>query len=458
MGKKIVFSIITALVIFFHSVFDVSAQPIKVVRAHRAHGGIRLDGILDDELWSLITPLDDIEQQDPHPGESTPYRTEIYVAVTDRKILIGVNCYDPEPDRIQVHTMQRDGSCRGDDNIAFVLDTFGDQRRGYYFQLNAAGARVDGLILGPEHVSLDWDGTWNARTAVTSTGWSAEIEIPAQVIRFNRNLDRWGFNFERFVARDRITLRWSGISLDARLFDLRRAGVIEGVGSLKQGLGLSLVPYAISRTDRDEGETSYTTTGDFGGDISYSITPDLTAALTINTDFAETEVDNRRINLTRFPLFFPEKRGFFLEGSDLFDFGAGLHRDFMPFFSRRVGLYEEEVIPLEYGARVLGHIGNVNLAVLDVVTSRTEWTERANLFAGRLTYDLGKHLTMGTIATNGDPDGVHRNYLAGFDAIWGTSTLFGDKNFSIGAWYATCGGDVPEGEEIRVRDQGGLPQ
>jgi len=427
--------------------FQSLAGTVKVATASRAYGAFRLDGLLNDELWRNVVPIGDIVQQDPHPEEETPYKTEVYIAVTERKILVGIKCFDPEPDKIHVHTLQRDGNCRGDDNIALVFDTFGDRRRGYYFQVNAGGARVDGLVLDPEFISMNWDGTWNAKTAITSYGWSAEIEIPAQIIRFNRSLDRWGFNFQRFVARDRITLRWSGISLDARLSDLRRAGVLEGVGGLKQGVGLSFIPYGMTRSDRDEGRGNYVTTGDLGGDISYSITPDLTAAITVNTDFAETEVDNRRINLTRFALFFPEKRSFFLEGSDLFNFGAGLHRDFIPFFSRRIGLYEDEVVPIEYGARVLGHIGKLSMAMLDVVASETEWTDRTNLFAGRLAYDVGEHLTVGTIATHGNPDGVNRNYLSGFDAIWQTSTLFGDKNFSIGAWYATSGGDIPEGQK-----------
>ncbi len=423
----------------------VAAPVPPTVRAGRLEGRIRLDGVLDEPAWRGAGVIPDLTQQEPHPGEPTPYATEVRVLVDDRTLYIGVICRDPDPSRIAVHTMQRDGNLYGDDTVTVVLDTFGDGRRGYLFQINAAGARRDGLISGPEEMSTDWDGIWNARTHRIPGGWTAEIEIPAQTLRFRPGAASWGFNVERRVARDRTTLRWAGTTLDARLEDLRRAGRLEGVGGLRQGAGLSVSPYALVRRDADLAADHATLRGDAGLDVTYNLTPDLAAVLTANTDFAETEVDTRQVNLTRFPLFFPEKRAFFLEGSDLFAFGSGLGTDFIPFFSRRIGLRGGREVPILGGLKLLGRQGRWGVAALDVLTGSGGGAEGTNLFAGRVTYDLDEHLTLGTIVTDGDPDGVHSNSLMGFDALWQTSTFRGDKNLSLGAWAAFSAGDTPAG-------------
>lgn len=430
---------------FGYGAAGAAAETPPVVKAGRAEGGIRLDGVLDEPAWRDAGVIPDLTQQEPHPGEPTPYRTEVLVVVDDRNLYIGVKCFDPDPARIAVHTMQRDGNLYGDETVALVLDTFGDRRRGYYFEINAAGARLDGLISGSEDVSNDWDGIWDARTRRTPDGWTAEIRIPAQTLRFTPGAVGWGFNIQRRVARDRTTLRWAGTTLDARLEDLSRAGRLEGVDGLRQGKGLSISPYGLVRREADLVAEHPIVQGDGGLDVMVNLTSDLTAVLTLNSDFAETEVDNRQVNLTRFPLFFPEKRSFFVEGSNLFSFGAGLGRDFIPFFSRRVGLYHGRQVPLLGGVKVLGQVGKWSLAALDAATGRSAFTERTNLFAGRATCDLTDYLTVGTIVTDGDPDGVHGNTLLGVDALWQTSAFRSDKNLSLGGWAAWTGGDTPEG-------------
>ena len=187
--------------------------------------------------------------------------------------------------------------------------------------------------------------------------------------------------------------------------------------------------------------------GDAALDVMYNLTPDLAAVITLNTDFAETEVDNRQVNLTRFSLFFPEKRSFFVEGSNLFSFGTGLGYDFIPFFSRRVGLYNGQQVPLLGGSKVLGQVGKWNLAVLDAVMGNSDLTKSTNLFAGRMIYDVTAHLSVGSIVTDGDPEGIRDNSLVGVDALWQTSTFRGDKNLSIGEWVAWTGGDTAEGRQ-----------
>lgn len=418
------------------------------MRAGIVQDVIALDGSLDESAWQHSALVPDLTQQSPRPGEPTPFHTTVRILADSQTIYFGVEAFDPEPSRIAVHTLQRDGNLDGDDTVAFLLDTFGDGRTGYFFQVNAAGARLDGLVSGPEELSLDWDGIWDARTRRTAHGWTAEIAIPSRTLRFAPGLDRWGFNVARTIARERMVLQWAGASLDAKFEDASRAGVLVGLEGLKQGLGLSIAPYGLGRWSRDSERKSGSLTGDAGLDVGYNFTPQLSGVLTINTEFAETEADTRQVNLERFPLFFPEKRPFFLEGSNLFEFGLGLvsRLSFIPFYSRRVGLFQGEVVPIDAGGKLLGRAGRWQLAVLDAQTGDSRVAPGTNLFAGRATYDVDEHLRVGALATNGDPDGIRENRLAGLDAVWRTSTFLGDKNLFAGLWGAWTGGDAGRGK------------
>jgi hypothetical protein len=312
-------------------------QSIHVISIDGA--GIRLDGRLDDAAWTDATPSS-LTQQSPHPGAPSPYATTLRVVADGSHLYFGFTCTDPDPRRIAIHTMQRDGDMYGDDSVAIVLDTFGDQRSGYYFRVNAAGARADGLISNPDDIPLDWDGVWDARVTRVTTGWTAEIAIPVNTLRFDPRLRWWGFNVERYVPRERQTLRWSSPALDARLADFRRAGALE-VPSFHEGTGLTLNLNTLARRTRDFVTADRALAGRTGIDVGYNVTPQLGGVITVNTDFAETEVDTRQINLTQFPLFFPEKRAFFVEGSNQFNFGLNLGTDLVPFYSRTMGWSKE---------------------------------------------------------------------------------------------------------------------
>src|SRR5256885_995447 len=349
-------------------------------------------------------------------------------------------------------TMGRSGATLTDDTVSIVLDTYGDRRTGYFFQINAGGTRTDGLISDPQNISLDWDGIWDARTAKTADGWSAEIVIPSRTLSFSRGLDQWGLNVQRFIARGgRTWLRWSSPTLDSFLYDLSRAGVLSGMGAIEQGKGVELIPYATGKSTRFYGVSPRSWQASEGGDLTWKITPQLVSVFTANTDFAETEVDARQINLTRFPLFFPEKRAFFLEGANQYDFGLGLSEQFIPFFSRRVGLSENgDQIPLDGGVKLNGRVGRWNLAALDVQTrdanTSAGFVPGTNLLAGRVSYDLTDKFRVGTLFTNGNPDGIRGNRLLGLDAVWRTSTFRRNKNLFIGGWTARAQGDVGPGE------------
>jgi hypothetical protein len=434
-----------------------AASP-PMAAATRLSSAITLDGKLDEPEWREARSFT-LTQQSPRPGRPTPYKTEVRVLVSNDAIYFGFRSQDPNPGAIAIHTQRRDGDQSGDDTVAVVMDTYGDRRTGYFFQINAAGARVDGLISDPESASLDWDGIWDARTARTSDGWSAEIVIPTRTLSFTRGISSWGLNVQRYIARDRVTLRWSSPTLDSFIYDLSRAGTLTGIGELEQGKGLEVTPYATGKTKEFYGVSPRAWQGAVGGDLTWKITPQLVSVFTVNTDFAETEVDSRQINLTRFPLFFPEKRAFFLEGANQYTFGLGLGEQFIPFFSRNVGLLDGAQIPLDGGVKLNGRVGKWNIAFLDVQTRDTivppqvvqdlglpsAVVPSTNLLASRVSYDFNENLRIGTIVTNGDPEAVRRSTLAGFDAVWRTSKFLGDKNFLVGGWTATTQGDLPQG-------------
>ncbi|HEY3132849.1 MAG TPA: carbohydrate binding family 9 domain-containing protein [Acidobacteriota bacterium] len=417
----------------------------NTITAAHPSGFIRLDGRLDEAAWLDATVVE-LVQQSPHPGQPHPYKTEVRILIKGDDLYFGFSCTDPNPEKIAIHTMQRDANIRGDDSVSIVLDTYGDKRTGYFFQVNAAGARVDGLINGPDNPSFDWDGIWDARTARTKTGWSAEIVIPSRTLSFTSGLKSWGLNLERFIARDRITLRWASPTLDSFLYDLSRAGSLTGVESLKQGFGIEVSPYTAGRMKELFGKSERAWQGTGGLDATWRMTPQLAVVFTANTDFAETEVDSRQINVTRFPLFFPEKRSFFLEGANQFVFGLNLADNFIPFFTRRVGLLEEQQVPIDGGIKLNGRAGRWNLALLDVQMRETGTAPGVNLFASRVSYDLTNKFRVGTIVTSGDPAGLTRNRLAGLDAVWRTSTFLGNKNLLIGGWTAASAGDLPSGQ------------
>ncbi|MGC2743945.1 MAG: DUF5916 domain-containing protein [Candidatus Angelobacter sp.] len=441
---------------------NAGAAPLPRAAAGHVSGSITLDGKLNEPAWRDAQNFM-LTQQAPNPGQPTPYRTEVRVLVASDAIYFGFVCHDPKPGTIALHTMRRDGDQSGDDTVSIVLDTYGDHRTGYFFQINSAGARVDGLIDDPQNISLDWDGIWDARTAKTKDGWSAEIVIPSRTLSFTRGLDQWGLNVQRFIARGgRTWLRWSSPTLDSFLYDLSRAGVLSGMGALEQGKGIELIPYATGKSTRFYGVSPRSWQASEGGDLTWKITPQLVSVFTANTDFAETEVDARQINLTRFPLFFPEKRSFFLEGANQYTFGLSLGSQFIPFFSRNIGLLDGAQIPLNGGVKLNGRAGKWNLAFLDVQTRETavplqvvqdlglpsNVVPSTNLLASRISYDVNDNLRVGTIVTHGDPEALRQNTLGGIDAVWRTSKFRGDKNLLIGGWTATTQGDVPPGDKL----------
>jgi hypothetical protein len=374
----------------------------------------------------------------------------VRVLVDGENIYFGFANRDPEPELVAIHTLRRDDDQDSDDHVTIVLDTLGARRLGYWFQVNAGGARTDGLNVNAT-TDDNWNGIWDAAVQRTPSGWTAEIRISSQSLQFSSELGSWGLNIGRYVARDQLTLRWAGITLDADIFDLRRAGALHGMSDLKQGNGLAFQPYALARYNSESGGDQ---SADIGAGLKYSFTPQLEGILTINPDFAEAEVEEGRVNLGRFSLFFPEKRPFFLEGSNLFEFGHGLNigddgslsTQFVPYFSRRIGLADGQVVPIDAGAKLIGHAGGFSIGALTVETGDTETAAAANLAVARGAYDLNENFRLGALLTRGDPAGLTDNTFTGVDGVWQTSAFKGDRNLTMSGWYARSSGDVAPGQ------------
>ena len=289
-------------------------------------------------------------------------------------------------------------------------------------------------------MNKSWDGIWNVRTARRPDGWSVEIRIPFRTLNFNPRLDTWGINFQRTIRRRNEEIQWSGHRRNQPLTQPVHAGRLTGLGGMSQGLGLELKPYISGSWNNVPDELEPTTyPSNIGGDVQYNITSGLRAALSINTDFAEVEVDERRVNLTRFPLFFPERRDFFLEGSSVYTFAP--RSGPRPYFSRRIGLEEGEQIPIRYGLRLGGQAGNYEIGFVHVNTEGRAAVPREDFTVARLKRNLFEQSSVGVIftrrATAADSLGAAApdRYTVGVDANLATSRLFGDKNLQFEAFF-----------------------
>ena len=404
------------------------------IEAAKVNLGPIVDGRLNDTVWNNAIPFSGFRMVEPSTGSVPTEKTEVRIIYDKTSLYIGIRCYDSEPRKISANSMQHDNSEeRNEDQISIILDPFQDKRSGYLFIVNPKGARSEGYSTG-EHYTLAWDGIWDAASRIDAEGWTTVIRIPFKTISFNPRLTEWGINIERYIARKQEVIRYSGISLNSFFSNPAEAGLLVGIDSINQGLGITFRPYALASSYHNVSDSnSVSNRLNAGFDLYKNITPNLVAAITYHTDFAETEVDDRQLNLTRFPLFYPEKRTFFLEGSDIFDFAGGNSSTFIPFFSRRIGLNEGVSVPIQWGAKVFGKLGNTNISALDVQSAHAGGVPSQNMFAARISQNILKESKAGIILTNGDPSG-ESNTLAGADFNYITSRFMGVHNFSTGIW------------------------
>jgi hypothetical protein len=393
-----------------------------------------LDGVLDEPAWGAAPAIDGLTMSEPRKGDVPSARTTIRVLADAHAIVVGIACDDPEPTAIVSFTKQRDASLSSEDNVTVVLDTVLDGRSGYVFQVNPSGARYDALINpGGSDANADWDGIWDAAVRRDAHGWSVEIWIPIQTLTFKHDLDRWHFNVERRIQRRQETDRWTAAEPDWSITQVTRAGFLTGLPAFDVGVGLTVRPAGIAGGGIPSAGAAATNQSHASLDATQRLTADLNASVSVNTDFAETEADAERINLTRFPLFFPEKRTFFLEGSDIFQFGFGLQDRLIPFFSRRIGLFAGQEVPIDIATKITGRAGDTNIGALYAHTRAVAGlVPGTDLGVMRVTHNVLDESSLGVIGTVGDPSGTSGTWLAGSDFTYRTSHFHGNRNLRAG--------------------------
>ena len=412
----------------------------KVIRAHRLAPGERpvLDGWVDDSLWQRIAPTTDFLMQEPVEGGAPSERTEVRIAYDADFLYIGAMLFDADPDGIKAFQKRWDQSLATDDRFMWILDTYGDRRNAYFFEINPAGLMGDGLMRTGQGTTFNkaWNGIWRAWVQVGAEGWSAEIRIPFRTLNFDPDSESWGINFQRTIRRKNEELVWSGEKRSQGLFRPQNAGTLVGLRDASQGLGLEVIPYALG-TQRvvREPATPARYESRAGVDINYSITPNLRAGFTVNTDFAETEVDDRQVNLTRFPLVFPERRAFFLEGASVFSFAPSSFPN--PFFSRRIGLSAGRPVPVLGGARLIGRAGRHDLGVMHLRTAGgADGGGNEDFTVARVTRHVLRESTVGLLYTRRAVlgDSLPDRHTLGADLELGTSRFLGSRNLQLQAF------------------------
>ncbi|MBI4465011.1 MAG: carbohydrate binding family 9 domain-containing protein [Acidobacteria bacterium] len=384
--------------------------PKKVVTAIFTESKITIDGELDEPVWQTAQPATDFIQRDPTEGVPASERTEVRVLYDRDNLYIGAYCYDRTPERILIHDITRDFVINQQDNIGIILDTFNDDRSGFSMDTTPAGGQQDLQVLDEtKDVNFNWDGVWYVQTRIQKDGWTAEFAIPFKTLRFSKEKKQiWGIQFFRRIRRRGELSWWTPVPRRFTGWYLSPAGELQGLEGIRQGRNLKVKPYLLAGVKRFESRGTGTKKDLDGGlDVKYGLTPGLTLDLTVNTDFSQVEADTQQVNLTRFPLFFPEKRDFFLENAGIFELGenysAGVSRteEVIPFFSRRIGLSAaREPLPILGGVRLTGRTGPYYLGLLDIQT-RSEGTTAANNFAvGRIRRDFMGNSDAGVMFIN----------------------------------------------------------
>jgi hypothetical protein len=471
------------------------AQPVptdggdsKVAIVRRTGEAPVIDGRLDDAAWAEATVIEDLHQVQPVEYAEPTERTAVYVLYDSTTLYVGARMFDREPSLINARVLRQNQPIGPDDRFFVHIDPFGNRRSGYLFGVNPNGVRFDGVFQNITDRQFDWDGIWRAAATIDEQGWVAEVAIPFKTLSFDPANDTWRMNFVRNLIRRNEQMAWASRN---RNTDPVTMGNVSGFAGLEQGLGLDIVPSLSVRERRTVATGTSESDVEPSLDAFYKITPALNGALTINTDFSATEVDNRQVNLTRFNLFFPERRDFFLQDLDIFQFASlgrmntgndGLENtattrpsreNGRPFFSRRLGISPTgEEVALKYGGKLSGRVGRWDLGALairqddfdtvDPTTALVSRVDATTALVGRVVANILEESSVGFIATSGDPSSSLDNSLVGADFRYVNSRLPGGRSLEADAWYqqtdtpALPGGDAAAGVGFRLPNNTGL--
>jgi len=409
--------------------FGWAQGPTIEVHPIRKDQAPRVDGTLTDPAWEAARWFEDFRQSVPDFGESAKEHTRVAFLLDQHNVYIAVVCDDSRPDLIRAQKLRHRDRPQTDDHIEIIFDTYRDQIRGTVFVVNPLGAKEEGLVNGFMRYTWNWNEVWEVRSQVTEAGWQAEFRIPLRLLRYRGDSEQtWGVNVKRVVRRLQEESYLSAPPPPYEISSLNFAGELSGIKLGSRQRNLQLIPYAlggtVQETDPETEDELSDSIAEVGLDVKYSITSDLTLNGTINTDFSQVESDDVQVNLTRFSLFYPEKREFFLENAELFSFGHGggfgdHPPEVTPFFSRRIGIRDGETVPIDAGLRLTGKAGRQDIGLLSVRTGGVEELGLDSVWynIGRVRRDLGGRSYIGGILTDSRSAG-NRSTTFGIDGTW----------------------------------------
>jgi hypothetical protein len=415
--------VLLALIDGATAVAQTAAQTASA-QAVRTDTRITVDGALDEPAWNGAPVITGFLQRDPDEGQAATEQTEVRILYTSAGVFFGITCHDADASRITATELRRDNTFENDDLVSIILDTLHDHRSAYVFRTNPAGTQYDALITDEgKVVDPNWDESWTSAALVTPTGWTAEIEIPFKILRLtDREEQVWGIDFERVIRRKTEFTYWSNYRRGFTFNQVSRAGQLTGLRGIRTGLTARIKPFvrtAVKNTSAPAPGAQPTVSQSAIGleDVKYRVTSDFTVDFTANTDFAEADVDAQVLNLTRFPVFFPERREFFVEGAGIYDYGpgGGAAAEIKLFFSRSIGLSpERETIPIIAGSKLTGKANGWSVGVLDVQTDSHRNTPQRNFSVVRVKKDLFSRSNVGFIANNRSSFTARDPYNRGF--------------------------------------------
>jgi hypothetical protein len=446
----------------------------KRIEVHRIDADIAVDGVLDEAAWADAVVITDLHQLNPVEFAPPSQRTEIRLFFDENALYVAARLWDDDVENITARVLRQGEGLRDEDRFAVIIDPYLNRRSGYRFQVNPHGVRWEGLYQDTSDIESNWDGIWEGSATRDAEGWTAEMAIPFKTLSFNPNTTDWGINFERRIQRDGESIGWVSRN---RQINPGVAGTASGFEGLRQGRGLDIVPSVSVTEARTFGELTNTESNlEPSLDVFYKVTPQLNAALTINTDFSATEVDDRQVDLTRFGVFFPEKRDFFLQDADIFEFGRigangfnqrggngnpavpnASRENGRPFFSRTIGLSATgQPVDIDYGGKLSGRVGRWNVGALTIRQDEYEYVDPLDqrirvaaddIFVGRVAANVLQESTAGIIITDGDPHSNLDSSMYGADFRYRNSRLPGGRVVEGAAWLQKSDNESVDGDD-----------
>ena len=399
-----------------------------------------VDGDISDSVWARAKVISDFYQVEPKGGEPATERTEVRVLYDQHALYFAFYCHDSDPEHIPLGAKARDAGVVNGDFVRIYLDPNVTRRNGYAFEVNVLGGREDGLLSNNGEPIYEWNAIWAAKTKRVADGWTVEVQIPFRSISFDAKNSSWGFDLYRRMWRISQRVRWTSADPAIQTFDLTHAGLLTGIDGITQGMGLDIQTYGAVRYKHEweQGQREDDEKLALSGNLFYKITPALTGTLTVNPDFSNTPLDQRRINTTRFALFYPETRDFFLQDASAFEFGGRpfqVNPNGAAFFSRNIGLVNGTAVPIKVGGKFSGSIDDWNVGAFTALAGGLGGENDQVLSVARLSHPVLAESKVGFILTNGDPTGETDNTVAGVDFQYSDSHFLGNKQFQVDLGY-----------------------